>query len=74
MKQPGKKGLTQAKLSYEPSLLNKDGTLKSNKRQRQIDQGLCTYCGGKHSLEECFWLKAKDNPKGSPSNFKSGKA
>ncbi|CAH7678310.1 hypothetical protein PPACK8108_LOCUS12921 [Phakopsora pachyrhizi] len=54
-----------------PSLLNKDGTLKSNKRQRQIDQGLCTYCGGKHSLEEFFWLKAKDDPKGSPSNFKA---
>ncbi|CAH7671521.1 hypothetical protein PPACK8108_LOCUS6301 [Phakopsora pachyrhizi] len=68
-KKPGKMGITQSKLSYGPSLLNKDGTLKSNKRQIEIDLGLCTYRRGKPSIEECFKLKAKDNPKGSPRNF-----
>ncbi|KAI8443676.1 hypothetical protein BY996DRAFT_6592461 [Phakopsora pachyrhizi] len=46
-KKPGKKGPTQSKSSYEPSLLNKDGTLKSNKKQRQIFQGLCMVEGKK---------------------------
>ncbi|MBW0497033.1 hypothetical protein O181_036748, partial [Austropuccinia psidii MF-1] len=36
------------------SLLNKDLKLKGSKKERRIKEGLCTYCGGKHSLESCF--------------------
>ncbi|MBW0501267.1 hypothetical protein O181_040982 [Austropuccinia psidii MF-1] len=36
------------------SLLNKDFKLKSSEKERRIKEGLCTYCGGKHSLESCF--------------------
>ncbi|CAH7682163.1 hypothetical protein PPACK8108_LOCUS14898 [Phakopsora pachyrhizi] len=61
-KKPGKKGPTQSKLSYEASLLNKDGNLKSLKVQKDF------------APTEFFKLKAKDNPKGSPSNFKLVKA
>ncbi|MBW0509317.1 hypothetical protein O181_049032 [Austropuccinia psidii MF-1] len=36
------------------SLLNKDFKLMSSEKERRIKEGLCTYCGGKHSLESCF--------------------
>ncbi|MBW0588342.1 hypothetical protein O181_128057, partial [Austropuccinia psidii MF-1] len=36
------------------SLLNKDFKLKGSEKERRIKEGLCTYCGGKHSLESCF--------------------
>ncbi|MBW0532641.1 hypothetical protein O181_072356 [Austropuccinia psidii MF-1] len=36
------------------SLLNKDFKLKGSKKERRIQEGLCTYCGGKHSIESCF--------------------
>ncbi|MBW0588487.1 hypothetical protein O181_128202 [Austropuccinia psidii MF-1] len=36
------------------SLLNKDFKLMNPEKERRIKEGLCTYCGGKHSLESCF--------------------
>ncbi|MBW0523029.1 hypothetical protein O181_062744 [Austropuccinia psidii MF-1] len=36
------------------SLLNKDFKLMNSEKERRINEGLCTYCGGKHSLESCF--------------------
>ncbi|MBW0499160.1 hypothetical protein O181_038875 [Austropuccinia psidii MF-1] len=32
------------------SLLNKDFRLMNSRKERRIKEGLCTYCGGKHSL------------------------
>ncbi|MBW0491601.1 hypothetical protein O181_031316 [Austropuccinia psidii MF-1] len=36
------------------SLLNKDFKLMNSGKERRIKKGLCTYCGGKHSLESYF--------------------
>ncbi|MBW0548222.1 hypothetical protein O181_087937 [Austropuccinia psidii MF-1] len=36
------------------SLLNKDFKLINSEKERRVKEGLCTYCGGKHSLESCF--------------------
>ncbi|MBW0509391.1 hypothetical protein O181_049106 [Austropuccinia psidii MF-1] len=36
------------------SLLNKAFKLMNSEKERRIKEGLCTYCGGKHSLESCF--------------------
>ncbi|MBW0593484.1 hypothetical protein O181_133199, partial [Austropuccinia psidii MF-1] len=46
------------------SLLNKYFKLKGSKNER-IKEGLCTYCGGKHSLESCF--KRTQNKLAQPS-------
>ncbi|MBW0541969.1 hypothetical protein O181_081684, partial [Austropuccinia psidii MF-1] len=34
--------------------LNKDFKLLNSEKERRIKEGLCTYCGGKHSLESCI--------------------
>ncbi|MBW0512451.1 hypothetical protein O181_052166 [Austropuccinia psidii MF-1] len=41
---------------YKPhsSLLNKDFKLMNSEKERRIKEVLCTYFGGKHSLESCF--------------------
>ncbi|MBW0521145.1 hypothetical protein O181_060860 [Austropuccinia psidii MF-1] len=36
------------------SLLNKDFKLMNSEEEVRIKEVLCTYCGGKHSLESCF--------------------
>ncbi|MBW0492718.1 hypothetical protein O181_032433 [Austropuccinia psidii MF-1] len=36
------------------SLLNEHFKLKGSEKQRILKEGLCTYWGGKHSLESCF--------------------
>ncbi|MBW0479810.1 hypothetical protein O181_019525 [Austropuccinia psidii MF-1] len=36
------------------SLLNKDFKLMNSEKERIIKEELCTYFGGKHSLESCF--------------------
>ncbi|MBW0473030.1 hypothetical protein O181_012745 [Austropuccinia psidii MF-1] len=36
------------------SLLNKYFKLINSEKERRIKEGLCTYCGGKHSLDSCF--------------------
>ncbi|MBW0537504.1 hypothetical protein O181_077219 [Austropuccinia psidii MF-1] len=36
------------------SSLNKDFKLMNSETERRIKEGLCTYCGGKHSLKCCF--------------------
>ncbi|MBW0560540.1 hypothetical protein O181_100255 [Austropuccinia psidii MF-1] len=36
------------------SLLNKYFKLINYEKERRINQGLCTYCGRKNSLESCF--------------------
>ncbi|MBW0587607.1 hypothetical protein O181_127322 [Austropuccinia psidii MF-1] len=56
------------------SLLNKDFKLMNSEEERTIKEGLCIYCGGKHSLESCF--KRPQNKLTQPSgNFPSqGKA
>ncbi|MBW0570330.1 hypothetical protein O181_110045 [Austropuccinia psidii MF-1] len=55
-------------------LLNKDFKLKGSEKDQRIKEGLCTYCGGKHSLESCFIRPQKKltQPSGSfPSQGKS---
>ncbi|MBW0546208.1 hypothetical protein O181_085923, partial [Austropuccinia psidii MF-1] len=47
------------------SLLNKDFKLKGSEKDRRIKEGLCTYCGGKHSLESC--VKRPSNKLTQPS-------
>ncbi|MBW0566163.1 hypothetical protein O181_105878 [Austropuccinia psidii MF-1] len=36
------------------SSLNKDFKMMNSEKERRIKEGLCTYCGGKHSVESCF--------------------
>ncbi|MBW0583025.1 hypothetical protein O181_122740 [Austropuccinia psidii MF-1] len=36
------------------SLLHKDFKSMNSEKERSIKEGLCTYCGGKNSLESCF--------------------
>ncbi|MBW0557952.1 hypothetical protein O181_097667 [Austropuccinia psidii MF-1] len=47
------------------SLLNKDFKLMNSEKERRIKEGLCTYCGGKHSLESC--LQGPQNKLTQPS-------
>ncbi|MBW0562523.1 hypothetical protein O181_102238 [Austropuccinia psidii MF-1] len=56
------------------SLLTKDFKLIHSEKDGRIKEGLCTYCGAKHSLESCFkWPQNKLTP--SYGNFPSqGKA
>ncbi|MBW0566431.1 hypothetical protein O181_106146 [Austropuccinia psidii MF-1] len=56
------------------SLLNEEFKLMHSEKERRIKEGLCIYCGGKHSLESCF--KRTQNKLTQPSvNFPSqGKA
>ncbi|MBW0471889.1 hypothetical protein O181_011604 [Austropuccinia psidii MF-1] len=56
------------------SLLNKDFTLKGSERERRIKEGLCTYCGGKHSLESCFKRPQNKRTQTSGSFPRQGKA
>ncbi|MBW0508062.1 hypothetical protein O181_047777 [Austropuccinia psidii MF-1] len=52
------------------SLLDKDFKLMNSEKERIMKEGLCTYCGGKHSLESCF--KRPPNKLTQPSgNFPS---
>jgi len=37
----------------------RDGTLKQKEKDRRIREGLCTYCGEKHKLEDCQKLKTR---------------
>ncbi|MBW0540785.1 hypothetical protein O181_080500, partial [Austropuccinia psidii MF-1] len=56
------------------SLLNKDFKLMNYEKGRRIKEGLCTYCGGKHSIESCF-KRAQNKLPQSCGNFPSqGKA
>ncbi|MBW0496237.1 hypothetical protein O181_035952 [Austropuccinia psidii MF-1] len=36
------------------SLLNKQFKLMNSEKEKRLKEGLCTYFGGKHSLESCF--------------------
>ncbi|MBW0514817.1 hypothetical protein O181_054532 [Austropuccinia psidii MF-1] len=36
------------------SLLNKKSKLMGCEKDRKVKEGLCSSCGGKHSLEACF--------------------
>ncbi|MBW0525450.1 hypothetical protein O181_065165 [Austropuccinia psidii MF-1] len=47
------------------SLLNKEFKLINSEKERIIKEGLCTYCGGKHSIESC--LKRPQNQLAQPS-------
>ncbi|MBW0503364.1 hypothetical protein O181_043079 [Austropuccinia psidii MF-1] len=55
------------KKRYKPhsSLMNKDFKLMNYEKERRIKEGLCTYCGGKNSLESC--LKRPQNQLAQPS-------
>ncbi|MBW0470769.1 hypothetical protein O181_010484 [Austropuccinia psidii MF-1] len=35
------------------SLLNKDQKLMAYEKERRFKEGLCSYCGGKHNIEDC---------------------
>ncbi|MBW0589290.1 hypothetical protein O181_129005 [Austropuccinia psidii MF-1] len=47
------------------ALLSKDNKLISSEKERRIKEGLCTYCGGKNTIEKCF--KSPQNKPGSSS-------
>ncbi|MBW0555410.1 hypothetical protein O181_095125, partial [Austropuccinia psidii MF-1] len=49
-----KKNNFQKRDKPHSSLLNKNFKLMNSEKQRTIKEGICTYCGGKHSLESCF--------------------
>ncbi|MBW0475198.1 hypothetical protein O181_014913 [Austropuccinia psidii MF-1] len=56
------------------SLLNKDFKSMNSEKGRRIKEGLCTYCGGKNSLESCF-KRPQNKLTQSSGNFPSqGKA
>ncbi|MBW0499849.1 hypothetical protein O181_039564 [Austropuccinia psidii MF-1] len=44
------------------ALLSKDKKLIGSEKEGRIGEGLCTYCGGKHPIEECF--KRPENRQG----------
>ncbi|MBW0482412.1 hypothetical protein O181_022127 [Austropuccinia psidii MF-1] len=44
------------------SLLNKDFKLKGSEKERRIKEGLCTYYGGKHSIESCVKISQNSLP------------
>ena len=44
--------------------LGKDGRLSDAERKRRKDKGLCSYCGGKHKLEDCDRRKRNLERKG----------
>ncbi|MBW0579955.1 hypothetical protein O181_119670 [Austropuccinia psidii MF-1] len=44
----------QKRVKPHSSLLNKDFKLMNSEKERRIKEGLCTYCGGKHSLGSCI--------------------
>ncbi|MBW0494921.1 hypothetical protein O181_034636 [Austropuccinia psidii MF-1] len=48
-----KKNFQKGEKPHSP-LLNKDFKLVNSEKERRIKEGLCTYCGGKHSLKSCF--------------------
>ncbi|MBW0472599.1 hypothetical protein O181_012314 [Austropuccinia psidii MF-1] len=56
------------------SLRNKDNKLIGSEKERRIKEGLCTYCGRKHPIENFF--KRPQNKPGSSRGFpsKQGKA
>ncbi|MBW0532594.1 hypothetical protein O181_072309 [Austropuccinia psidii MF-1] len=43
------------------ALLNKDNKLISSEKERRIEEGSCTYCGGKHPIEK-FFKRPQNNP------------
>ncbi|MBW0582806.1 hypothetical protein O181_122521 [Austropuccinia psidii MF-1] len=47
------------------SLLNEGFKLMGSENKRRVKEGLCAYCGGKHSLEACF--KITQNQLSQPS-------
>ena len=48
------KAVTRSKAPQEITLiLSNDGVLKQSERARREKEGLCMYCGGNHSFEEC---------------------
>ncbi|MBW0512314.1 hypothetical protein O181_052029 [Austropuccinia psidii MF-1] len=57
------------------ALLNKDSKLIGSEKERRIEEGLCTYCGGKHPIEKYFNRPHK-KPGSSSRDFpsKQGKA
>ncbi|MBW0573143.1 hypothetical protein O181_112858 [Austropuccinia psidii MF-1] len=69
-----KKNNFQKRDKPHSSLLNKDFKLMNSEKERRIKEGLCTYCGGKHSLDSCF-KRPQNKLTQSSGNFPSqGKA
>ncbi|MBW0529204.1 hypothetical protein O181_068919 [Austropuccinia psidii MF-1] len=61
------KNFQSSKDTSHAALLNKDNKLISSEKKRRIKEGLCTYCGGKHPIEEFF--KRPQNRPGSSRGF-----
>ncbi|MBW0503435.1 hypothetical protein O181_043150 [Austropuccinia psidii MF-1] len=59
----------QKRYKLHSSLLNRDHKLMGSEKERRIKEGLCTYCGGKHSLEHHY-----DPSKSSSNEFSSSKS
>ncbi|MBW0477339.1 hypothetical protein O181_017054 [Austropuccinia psidii MF-1] len=51
------------------ALLNKENKLIGSEKERWIEEGLCTNCGGKDPIEKCF--KRPQNRPGSSRGFPS---
>ncbi|MBW0572790.1 hypothetical protein O181_112505 [Austropuccinia psidii MF-1] len=56
------------------SLLNKYFKLINSEKERRIKEGLCTYCGWKHSLESCFKMPQNKLTQSSGTFPSQGKA
>ncbi|MBW0553372.1 hypothetical protein O181_093087 [Austropuccinia psidii MF-1] len=65
--QKNKKGkqFQSSKDKPHAALLNKENKLIGFQKERRIKEGLCTYCGRKHTIEKCF--KRPQNKPGSSS-------
>ncbi|MBW0590825.1 hypothetical protein O181_130540 [Austropuccinia psidii MF-1] len=68
------KNLEVSKHKPHASLLNKYNKLISSEKERRIEEGICTYCGGKQPIEKCS--KRTQNSHGSLRGFptKQGKS
>ncbi|MBW0485723.1 hypothetical protein O181_025438 [Austropuccinia psidii MF-1] len=66
-----KKGNNFQVLKYKPhySLLNKDNKLIGSEKERRMNEGLCTHCGGKHPIQN--FSKVPHNRPGPSRGFPS---
>ncbi|MBW0511370.1 hypothetical protein O181_051085 [Austropuccinia psidii MF-1] len=69
-----KKKKLQRREKPNSSLLNEEFKLMGSKKERRIKEGLCAYCGGKHSLESCFKIPQNQLSKQSGDFTSQGEA
>ena len=63
-------GSSKSKRPYEKHL-GPDGKLKPEELERRKKEGLCTFCGGKHKIEDCDKRKQSNQSRGRAANLES---